>query len=64
MLVSVTMEVTAVPITGEIGMGGGFIAVDSNWNITGTAAATGIDFNPNLFIVNSKTVVSQVSPVS
>ena len=55
LLLSVTMGVTAVPITGEIGMGGNFIAVDSNWNATSTAAATGLDFNPNLFIVNSKT---------
>lgn len=55
LLLSVTMQVAAVPITGGIGMGGNFIAVDSNWNATSTAAATGIDFNPNLFIVNSKT---------
>jgi len=55
LLLSVTIEVAAIPITGEIGMGGGFIAVDSNWDITGTATATGVDFNPNLFIVNSKT---------
>lgn len=55
LLLSVTMEVTAVPISGGIGMGGNFIAVDNNWNATSTAAATGIDFNPNLFIVNSKT---------
>lgn len=69
LLLSVTMEVTAVPITGEIGMGGGFIAVDSNWGITGTATATGVDFKPNLFIVNSKTgsfssVVSTVGTIT
>lgn len=55
LLLSITFEVMAVPITGEIGMGGGLIAVDSNWGLTGTATATGIDFKPNLFIVNSKT---------
>jgi hypothetical protein len=55
LLLSITFEVMAVPITGEIGMGGNFIAVDSNWEATGTVTATGLDFNPNLFIVNSKT---------
>lgn len=55
LLLSTALEVVAVPITGDIGMGGNFIAVDSNWNATGTATATGIDFDPNLFIVNSAT---------
>ena len=55
LLLSASMQVMAVPITGEIGMGGNFIAVDSNWDATGTASATGIDFDPNLFIVNSAT---------
>lgn len=55
LLFSVAMEIVAGPITGEIGMGGNFVAVDSSWNATGTATATGIDFDPNLFIVNSKT---------
>lgn len=54
LLLGATMQVSALPITGAIGMGGNFIAVDSNWDATGTAAATGIDFNPNLFIVTSK----------
>jgi len=55
LLLSVVMQVGAVPITGEIGMGGSFIPVDSGWNATGTAAATGIDFNPNYFSVNRAT---------
>lgn len=55
LLLSAVMEVVAVPITGAIGMGGNFIAVDSSWSATGTASATGIDFDPDLFIVNSKT---------
>ena len=55
LLLSMAMEVTAIPISGEIGMGGNFIAVDSNCGATGTAVATGIDFDPNLFIVNSAT---------
>lgn len=50
---SAALESFAVPITGSIGMGGNFIPVDSSWAATGTAAATGVDFNPNLFIVNS-----------
>lgn len=55
LLFSVAIEVTAVPITGEIGMGGNFIAVDSSWNTTDIDLATGIAFDPNLFIVNSAT---------
>ncbi len=55
LLLSVVMQVGAVPITGAIGMGGNFIPVDSRWNATGTAAATGIDFNPNYFSVNRAT---------
>ena len=55
LLLSAAMQAMAVPITGEIGMGGNFIAVDSNWDATGTASATGVDFDPNLFIVNSAT---------
>jgi len=47
--------VSAVPITGEIGMGGSFKAVDSSWVATSMDLATGIDFDPNLFIVNSAT---------
>lgn len=46
---------SALPITGEIGMGGNFSAVDGQWNATTTDLATGIDFDPNLFIVNSAT---------
>ncbi len=38
LLLSVVMQVGAVPITGAIGMGGNFIPVDSSWNATGTAA--------------------------
>ena len=55
LLLSAAMEATALPITGDIGMGGNFTAVDSSWVATGTAVATGIDFDPNLFIVNSAT---------
>jgi len=54
-LFAISLQVNAVPITGEIGMGGNFIAVDSNWAQTGTAAATGVDFEPNLFIVSNST---------
>jgi len=56
LLLSLTLEVAALPsITGDIGMAGNFVAVDSSWSATGTAAATGIDFDPNLFIVVSTT---------
>ena len=55
LLFSVAMEVAAVPITGEIGMGGNFAAVDNSWAATDIDLATGIDFDPNLFIVNSTT---------
>lgn len=54
-LLGAASAVSAIPITGEIGMGGNFKAVDSNWNATSTDLATGIDFDPNLFIVNSAT---------
>ena len=54
-LFSVAMGVAAIPITGEIGMGGNFIAVDSNGNTTSIGLASGIDFDPNKFIVNSAT---------
>lgn len=54
-LFAVSLQATAVPVTGEIGMGGNFIAVDSNWLQTGTAAATGVDFDPSQFIVNKAT---------
>ena len=54
-LLGASLQVFAVPISGEIGMGGNFIPVDSAWNPTGTAAATGIDFDPNLFITNTAT---------
>jgi len=47
--------VFALPITGEIGMGGNFIAVDDSWSATTANVATGIDFDPSLFIVNSAT---------
>jgi hypothetical protein len=54
-LLGAASAVSAIPITGEIGMGGNFIAVDSNWDATSIDLATGIDFDPNLFIVNSAT---------
>ena len=54
-LFSAAMGVSAIPITGEIGMGGNFIAVDSSWNSTSIGLASGIDFDPNKFIVNSAT---------
>ena len=55
LLLSTAMHVSAIPITGEIGMGGNFVAVDNSWSATGTASATGVDFDPNLFIVGSAT---------
>lgn len=55
LILSLSVSAYAVPITGEIGMGGSFVAVDSGWNATGTATATGVDFDPNLFLVNSAT---------
>jgi len=55
LLLSVVMQVGAVPITGELGMGGKFFAVDSSWNATGAATATGVDFYPDMFIVNKAT---------
>lgn len=55
-LLGASFQVFAISsITGDLGMGGNFIPVDSGWNPTSTATATGIDFDPNLFIVNSKT---------
>ena len=54
-LFSAAMEVAAIPITGDIGMGGNFAAVDNTWASTDIDLATGIDFDPNLFIVNSTT---------
>ena len=54
-LFSAAMGVSAIPITGEIGMGGNFIAVDSSWNSTSIGLASGVDFDPNKFIVNSAT---------
>ena len=55
LMFSVAMEVAAVPIDGEIGMGGNFAAVDRSWTATSIGSATGIDFDPNMFIVNSAT---------
>ena len=55
LLFSVAREVAAIPITGDIGMGGNFAAVDNSWAATDIDLATGIDFDPNLFIVNSTT---------
>jgi len=50
------LRVNAIPsITGEMGMIGNFIAVDSNWLSTSAAAATGVDFNPNLFAIINPT---------
>jgi len=54
-LLGVTSTVLAIPITGEIGMGGNFKAVDNSWAATSTDLATGIDFDPNYFIVNTAT---------
>lgn len=56
LLMSAAVEVSAIPsITGEIGMGGAYQAVDSRWNATSNDFATGIAFTPQLFIVNSTT---------
>ncbi len=54
-LLSFVLEAAALPILGEIGFGGNFIPVDSSWSASGTASATGIDFNPNLLIVTTTT---------
>ncbi len=64
LLLCAVSSVHAMPITGQLGMGGNFIAVDQTWSATGTAAATGVDFDPNMFIVTSKTgdFASVVSP--
>ena len=40
LLLGLTVTAYAVPITGSIGMGGNFLAVDDTWNTTGTASAT------------------------
>lgn len=48
--------VSALPfITGELGMGGNYLSVDENWGAVSLGYATGIDFDPNLFIVNGAT---------
>jgi hypothetical protein len=53
-LLLVSVQTKAIPsLTGEIGMFGNFTSVDQNWNQTSLSAATGIDFNPNLFGVTS-----------
>ncbi|UCB54104.1 MAG: PEP-CTERM sorting domain-containing protein [Thiotrichales bacterium] len=55
-LFGASLQVYAIPsINGEIGMGGNFIPIDSGSNPTSIIAATGVDFDPNLFIVNSAT---------
>jgi len=55
-LLSVTaVNIQALPITGELGMGNSFIPVDNSWNQTTIALATGIDFDDDAFIVNSAT---------
>ena len=46
LLVTAVMEVSAMPITGDIGMGGAYQAVDTNWNVTTNDLATGIAFTP------------------
>lgn len=55
-LLAISLQANAVPIIGEIGMSGSFIAVDSIWEQTGMATATGVAFAPNNnFIVLSAT---------
>lgn len=55
LLLSLATTAGAVSISGEIGFGGNFVPVDGTWAQTGTASATGIDFDPNLMIVSSAT---------
>jgi len=70
LLVTAVMDVSAIPITGDIGMGGAYQAVDTSWNATTNGLATGIAFTPELFIVNSTTgifateVSSQIGTIS
>jgi len=54
-LLGAASAVSAIPVTGKIGMSGNFIAVDNSWNATSIASATGIDFSPNLFNVINPT---------
>lgn len=64
LLAAIAITAQALPISGSIGMGGNFLPVDENWDETGTAAATGIDFNPNLFLVTSSSgSFAGVSPI-
>ncbi len=54
-LLCTALNANSLPITGELGIGGNFIPVDIDWNPTTTAAATGVMFDPEQFIVNSAT---------
>ena len=49
LLAAVTQAHALPSISGEMGMFGSFYAVDSSWSTTGTASATGVNFEPNLF---------------
>ena len=54
-LLTASLQAQAIPITGSIGFGGNFNAVDAGWNNVGLAAATGIDFDPEVPIIASVT---------
>jgi len=55
LLLGISLQVAALPISGEIGFGGSFVPVDSSWTPTGAASATGVDFTPDMMIVNTAT---------
>jgi len=52
LLLSIAVTAHAVPISGEIGFGGNFFAVDESWNTVSTDVATGIKFDPPQTIIN------------
>ncbi len=55
LLIGISLQVAALPISGEIGFGGSFIPVDNAWTPTGAASATGVDFIPDMMIVSTAT---------
>ena len=57
----IAVNIQALPITGELGMGNSFIPVDSSWNQTTIALATGINFDDDAFIVNVNSATGSFS---
>jgi hypothetical protein len=53
LFLSLAVTAHAVPITGEVGFGGAFTAVDENWLQTDFDLATGIDFAPQTILVDN-----------